>query len=210
VIKNRNPSFQPASSLSIIKQIIGLNLLPLSVGCMVFIAGIWCIFQVNMLEIWQLNLQNHARFYDHNQRFYLGWLLVNLLELILMLGIPLIIPLLLNAINLCSLKNAPRLFSIEPSSLQPNSILISFIVSTLAIWALLWLSGKNMGEAMRLWIFWSPLFVLISGYACHFLIHKTGEKQQRLFLCLIVFCQIVICLATAARIDGFGFTNFFQ
>ena len=78
-------------------------------------------------------------------------------------------------------------------------------VAVSVVWGLLWLSGKNSGEAARLWIPLMPLalWLLPGGWS-----RETTDRDDcvsdREWLALLVL-QSVTCLLTVARVSGFHF-----
>ncbi len=107
---------------------------------------------INLLNVWRWNLANHALFYEHNVRTWGKWLLVNPLELALAAGLPVCLA---GAISLGGLVKGRRLWSGRAALLVPF----------LLVWGLLWASGKNMGEAARLWILLMPWVVMSAAPA---------------------------------------------
>ena len=144
----------------------------------------------NLLEVWQWNYRNHAGFYLKYPRTYWKWLLVNPVELSLAAGLPLIL-LALNTVKFVW-KN-PRAAAAGP-----------FWMSLLT-WSLLWLTGKNMGEAARLWIFLMPWIIWSAGPSWD-AITAAGEQPQHTarqrWLC-IWLCQLLAALTIVTRIAGF-------
>jgi hypothetical protein len=151
--------------------------------------------QINLFEIWQLNLQNHARFYAHNDRTYWAWLIMNVGEMTLLLGVPALV------LSLSGFKQAWNLTTLSAHESKPTFIMQMLVLAVYAVWILLWLSGKNMGEAMRLWIFWSPLFLLVISLS-------SAVRFSHRFWTSVLVLQYIICIVTASTIDGFGFTSF--
>jgi hypothetical protein len=72
---------------------------------------------------------------------------------------------------------------------------------------LLWLSGKNMGEAARLWLIIMPWPVwLAAGYFAAYpetpQSAASGRFLHRAALALLVV-QMIVCLGTVTRVTGF-------
>lgn len=139
----------------------------------------------NVVAIWTENLKNHALFYDHNTRSFGLWLTVNPLEASLALGAP-----------LACLVGWGLWAALQ--SRRRNSIAFSQSAAWLIVWGILWLSGKNMGEAARLWIFLAPWPVMTAATAI-----KADRTSQRIALAL----QMTACIVTVAVIDGFHFAD---
>lgn len=158
----------------------------------------------NLPGIWFENLKNHAMFYEHHTRTYLSWLWVNPIEGALALGTPLTGLMLWSLVLLvCKTGN-----TIHRSAWAQTS-------AWMIVWGILWLSGKNMGEAARLWIFLAPWPVMsaavllspngniaeVSVRPAHVFSISPEERHWVLFLIL----QIVVTLWTVFRVDGFHF-----
>lgn len=157
----------------------------------------WLIGEINLIDVWFQNLRNHAAFYDHATRTYLAWLIVNPIELSIAIGMPLFLMGLLGLWTIFSESQNTRPWLAVLSS--RGEILIPILV-----WAILWVSGKNMGEAARLWGFLMPYAVWLTA----FLLEKWHRNDRfprwvrGLFL-----VQMVTCVATVIRIDGFHFAE---
>ncbi|MCG6154709.1 hypothetical protein [Rubinisphaera margarita] len=157
---------------------------------------LWGLTDANLFTIWWLNLQNHAAFYDHNPRTWWKWLGVNPFELAFGLG-PAV-----SILAFGSLVLAVR------SRLRSEGE--AFIVGVVAVWALLWLSGKNMGEAARLWIFLMPLFVACGGLLFARLQACTGNRGLVRSWGIYLLCQFAVVVVTVSGIDGFDFSTFLK
>ncbi len=161
------------------------------------VAGVACLllinhfYDVNLFSIWIQNLRNHAHFYDHNTRTYIDWLLINPVEAAVAVGVPLAV---------CGIVGAGFL-------LKKNNRDQRWILVGLFIWIVLWLSGKNMGEAARLWLFLMPYAVLAA--TPFFARLNTSESWilRRFLPMTLLILQTIVCIATAIQIDGFGFTE---
>jgi hypothetical protein len=75
----------------------------------------------------------------------------------------------------------------------------------LLVIAALWLSGKNMGEAARLWIAFLPwLFLCLPPLRGS----KADDAGAPTWLWWTAAAlQAIACIAAATQIDGFGFTE---
>jgi len=144
----------------------------------------WLTLDLNLVTIWWSNLDNHAAFYDQPQhpRSYLPWLGLNVLELAVAVGIPLA--------GLAVAGLAMRIRGDQPEIAGPAW-------TCLAVWGLLWLSGKNMGEAARLWLFLMP-------WAC-WLAASVLEKLRGRDWALLLALQGMIIVAIVQRVSGFDF-----
>ncbi len=155
--------------------------------------------QCNLLRIWQMNLTNHAGFYGQSTRTSWKWLLANPLELAFSLGLPL---------AYFSIAGGIRAFR---NILQPGETTsvrtIAFprlLISMMATWVMLWMSGKNMGEAARLWCFLTPWFVLaaVSVFEPKSDAEKPMLTDSSDWLKLLA-AQFVVCALTAGCVSGY-------
>jgi hypothetical protein len=104
--------------------------------------------KLNMAAIWWLNFRNHTGFYGQYPRTMWKWLLVNPIEFAVAAGVPLAVVAAWSiGRQLCSREERPG----------------RHVWAALATIGLLWISGKNMGEAARLWIILMPFLVWIAG-----------------------------------------------
>ena len=129
---------------------------PLTGGVVSFVmltGLVWAVWDLNLFRVWQINYVNHTRFYEVSPRSYFGWLLVNPLELTLALGAPLTV---LVACGVCR-EGAREKAGVGIRALLETRLAVPVAVGL--IWGLLWLTGKNSGEAARLWIPLMPLAV---------------------------------------------------
>ncbi|MEQ8635746.1 hypothetical protein [Gimesia maris] len=164
------------------------------------------VFDLNLLRVWYLNFQNHAGFYNEYTRTYWKWLLLNPLEISLALGLP------VSWMVFRSLCFRRRI-SAEQANCSTRSSLKAFLLSCGMVLMLLWLSGKNMGEAARLWLIFLPWLLLMTiPYWQRIHDIQAGEKlQASSFLkmqtvwIIAVTAQAVVCVATVTRITGFHF-----
>lgn len=163
-------------------------------------------FDLNLLRVWFLNFQNHAGFYSEYTRTYWKWLLLNPLEISLALGLP-VAWMVFRSLCCRGRFTAEQVICTTPSSLK------AFLLSCGIVLILLWLSGKNMGEAARLWLIFLPWFLLMTIPYWQ-MIHdsQTREKiQTSSFLkmqtvwIIALTAQAVVCVATVNRITGFHF-----
>ncbi len=166
-----------------------------AVGGLTLAVSMLC--EMNLLNVWVHNYHNHAGFYAKFTRTVWKWWLVNPLELIFAVGVP-----------VCFLlgRSAVRRLTNWRAILQ-HPLLVSF----LTVWTLLWLSGKNSGEAARLW---NPLLPALLVVAAGGLtanndspssdVPDEDSRGEREWL-LLLSCQAAVCAATVIRVSGFDF-----
>ena len=163
-------------------------------------------YEINLLEVWRLNLQNHAGFYLQYTRTYWKWLLVNPIEISLALGLPLA----WMVVKSFSRRQRP---CTNQEGQPPHSGYSSLSLSCVVVLGLLWLSGKNMGEAARLWLIFLPWFLIMTiPYWQTIQIESAFNdsrppsflKQQSTWIIALVV-QAIVCVATISRITGFHF-----
>ena len=145
--------------------------------------------RVNLLAVWWLNYQNHAGFYQQYARTYWKWLLVNPVELSFAAGVPVVLLAVASVVTLGK---------------ERRSALALAAWSMLFVWGMLWLTGKNSGEAARLWIVFLPWLVWLAGP----LLAETEEKSEQRWLrpaWVLLAIQLAVCLLTVTRVSGFHF-----
>ncbi len=144
----------------------------------------WGLWEVNLPGIWIWNLRNHAGFYEQFDRTYWKWLLVNPVELALTLGAPIVI---------CC---GAALWRWKSESSEPRAA----VAAALLTWGLLWLSGKNMGEAARLWLFLAPAGLWVTAAALSVL--ETGGRRTGWRV--LAGCQTIVAIVSLAVVNGFS------
>ncbi|MDA0282887.1 MAG: hypothetical protein O3B13_08390 [Planctomycetota bacterium] len=165
-----------------------------AVGGLTIAVTVLC--EMNLLSVWIHNYRNHAAFYSQFSRTAWKWVLINPLELTLAAGVPVMS---LAGRSTCRLARSGRAALQQP-------LLLSFLF----VWAMLWLSGKNSGEAARLWCPLLPVLLSVSAIG---LLNSPGDSEptsdddssgERGWLILLC-CQTAVCLATVTRVSGFHF-----
>ncbi len=155
-------------------------------------------YDINLINVWRWNLSNHALFYEHNVRTWWKWLLINPWELAVSVGLPVVV---MAIVSLWQLR-------LDGSwATRRASLPFAF----LAVWGLLWVSGKNMGEAARLWILLMPWVVMSMAPALDGLLESESERDASSWrlspLTWLLSAQMVVCVMTVLRIDGFHFSE---
>lgn len=147
------------------------------------------VSRCNIASVWQWNLSNHASFYIQFQRTWYKWLIVNPIELIFSVAVP------AAAMGMVGLGNSFVKTTQEDS---PDSRLSRHLVWAMAIVVLLlWASGKNQGEAARLWCFMTPWILIASGHA----VSQLEDRQLAWLLTL----QTISAIITVGITNGFSF-----
>jgi hypothetical protein len=145
--------------------------------------------------VWRQNLINHEAFYGKYPRTWWKWLLVNPIELAFAAG---------PALALAGLAGAcgalRQLFS--RVSLEPQK---SLAAAMFLVWLLLLFSGKNQGEAARLWTFITPWAAVCAASLIAPVSPSAGFGQGpgRGAWLLLVVAQLVCCALTTGRVSGY-------
>jgi methylthioxylose transferase len=157
---------------------------------------LWFVADINLLRVWEQNFVNHASFYEHNVRTYRTWLQVNPIELALAVGLPLMVA----AVFACWRVLRTGLLSPRFAPAAAFGV----------VWGLLWLSGKNMGEAARLWILIMPWVVLMAAPALTGPPEGAGDETSRRigpWGPWLMISQCLVAVMTILRVDGFHFSQ---
>jgi hypothetical protein len=143
------------------------------------VATLWArwSFDMNLPAIWALNLQKHKGFYDHMPRTYSVWVWVNLVEFAVVLG------------PATFLAAAFGLFAKWNGRRVPEPMAIAAFTTLAA----LDLSGRNLSETARLWIFLTPFFCAAAGRSFH------GSTSGR--FAIFLACQSVVALLLLATVE---------
>jgi hypothetical protein len=109
---------------------------------------LWAWAGIRLPAVWFWNLSNHAEFYELFSRTYWKWLLVNPIELAVAAGLP------LTTLALAAYHRLGKTW--RDKAAGP-------LWCCALVWGCLWLSGKNSGEAARLWIVLMPWLIWLAG-----------------------------------------------
>ncbi|MFN0052911.1 MAG: hypothetical protein ACKV0T_12035 [Planctomycetales bacterium] len=185
-------SAEPTST--ILRRLGSCGLLA-AIGLALPLIFVWWKWGINLLAVWRLNLINHAGFYRLYPRTYWKWLLVNPLEFAFAAGFPLVV------VALAAIVRNRREWK---SGLSPAAF------GFLATWGLLWLSGKNMGEAARLWIFLIPCLVWLAADWFEAPGHSSSESVAKVapvaaWGWLVLGMQLAASAALVTRVAGFRY-----
>ncbi|QDT53658.1 hypothetical protein Pan44_16810 [Caulifigura coniformis] len=149
-------------------------------------------FETNITGILRQNFENHAEFYTHNARSYGKWLVANVGELMFAAGPAVFLLAFAGFVTRSkTVSTAPRTSMLGPAGL--------------IVLAMLWLSGKNMGEAARLWIAFLPWLLLCIAPVRNN--DVDGRDSTGWMWWGTAGLQAIACIAAATQIDGFGFSE---
>jgi hypothetical protein len=112
-------------------------------GFLAFVLAGWLISGADPFVVWGWNLHHHARFYDEYPRTYGLWLWANGIELAIAIGLPTIVWFF---VGLSAPRSIPRA-----------------VWATLSVLLLVDLTGRNMGEVARLWMLFTPPFLIAAA-----------------------------------------------
>ncbi len=101
---------------------------------------LWAAMGANPFAIWRINATNHARFYVEFPRSYWAWVAENPAELAIAIGLP------TTVCAACGFRSIPRA-----------------TWATVAVLALLTVTGKNLSEVARLWLPMMPALLVAAG-----------------------------------------------
>ena len=110
------------------------------IGFLAVTLATWAVSGANPFVIWWWNQKHHARFYLEYPRSYRAWVVADVIELAVALGLPTTVWLAVG------LRRAPPVAGM-----------------TLAVLALLALSGRSLSEVARLWLPLMPPLLLAAG-----------------------------------------------
>ena len=148
--------------------------------------------RMNLFAVWWQNYQNHAEFYQHFPRSYWPWFGANAVETFFAVGAP-----------ICVLTAAAVHRQWKDRKTAPISSWGPY-VAFLAMMAVLWISGKNRGEAARLWLVVFPYFVWISArFWDRSETESAGPADRRWLVLSLLALQMLICWSIVLQIHGF-------
>ena len=189
-------------------------------GWLTPVAVLWLAYDVNLLNVWLWNYRNHAGFYDEYPRTWWKWLLVNPVELALAAGAPLVVAAVAggwrsvraDATRGADWREADALHTPVPASPRPSFPRLfraGPLVGCLLVWSIVWVWGKNMGEAARLWLVFQPWLVWIAAGAFGGSDTAAGTRRDdaaRRWLWTMGL-QAMVCVGTVMRVSGFHYLN---
>ena len=167
----------------------------------------------NLVRVWNWNLSNHAGFYKQSSRTWWKWFLVNPVELSFSIGLPLTFVFLESITRIIIRFKADRMAKSETAVCRQTTVMIRLVLSLFATWAALWLSGKNMGEAARLWCFLTPWFVIGAAMclAPDFSVQRNEQNHlhrnpgtiYHSFWLILLIAQMIVCTVTVGGVSGY-------
>lgn len=170
------------------------------VGFAIPVVWLWQFYDLNLPAVWLQNYHNHAEFYAHFPRTWWRWLPVNLGEAFVAVGGPLAILTLCGTIRL----TARRETSSENSAEELRSTRQSALgIACVFVWGLLWLSGKNQGEAARLWLIVFPWTIVLAAGPWRNEMPVSQRLSTRAWW-LLSTLQLLACVSTVLRVSGFS------
>ncbi len=154
----------------------------------------------DMFSVWQMNLRNHAAFYDVHTRTAWKWLIVNPLELGMAIGLPVAL------ISLAGLRHGVAA-NWRKSTRDSVSMSVDMSLAVVLTISVLWISCRNSGEAARLWCFLTPWLMVIPA---HLLgsesdSHRVVGTSSSVVWHTALLAQMVVCILTSGRVSGFSF-----
>lgn len=170
---------------------LGFSILIAAVVFLSLCGVVWWNWKLNLFETWRWNYLNHAAFYKLYSRTYSKWLAINPLEFAIVVGLPLVI---------LAVKGfgAGGLLTRRPGTSLSWALVLT--------WGILWISGKNMGEAARLWTFLMPWFLFPAANALSaFEQNEPRERNELQFRLwgVALACQFTVNIALVIRVVGF-------
>jgi hypothetical protein len=177
-----------------------LAIIAAAAGFFGLVAAVWVQYDMNLLNVWLWNYRNHAAFYDQYDRTWWKWLLVNPAELVLAAGPPLALAAL--AAGWCSLRGLAdrRAAGAAPA----RRFAAGPVLGCLLIWGLVWVWGKNMGEAARLWLVFQPWLVWLAAGTFSDGAARVGDAGGTRWLWTLA-AQAIVCVASVTRVSGFQY-----
>lgn len=143
--------------------------------------------RINLFSVWRFNYLNHASFYAQYARTYWKWLLENPIELGFAAGWPVFV--------------LAIVFAVSALRCQ-RSRFTTPALGAVVVLGILWLTGKNSGEAARLWIVFLPWLVWLAGLQLAKLDQGTDQRWLRPSIVALA-TQLIVCALTVVRVSGF-------
>jgi hypothetical protein len=152
---------------------------------------------VNLLNVWWLNYQNHAGFYRQYPRTYWKWLLANPIEVSFAAGLPIVV---LAVIGCWTVIRDAR-YHRDPTA---RTRFLKMVGPLMFVWGLLWLTGKNSGEAARIWVLLFPWLIWFASLKVESMLPaSTNARLREQAVVALWLLQFAVCILTVARVRGF-------
>ncbi len=141
-------------NLKALPNFAGFGVLSLISGILTMFLIYRVLLGINLFQILYIcRLNNIVRFFSNSNRTYYKWIILNMLDFSLFIGVAISIPL------ACKYFSDIRDFLKKKDFTLLDPLCLSFIL----LLAILNFSGQNLGETARLWIFLMPIAVLIAS-----------------------------------------------
>ncbi len=147
-------------------------------------ALVWVALGYNSFEVWLLSLRKHSQFAGIFPRTYWKWVAVNPLEFWAFLGVSAGLMLIWSLLGRAREKGRGLVFEDVP------------LVGFFALMFLLNVSGKNLGEVGRLWMFLMPYAIL----AASGVVRRVGEGG----VAIMAAAQVIQLVAFKLALDIFS------
>ena len=144
----------------------------------------FAVIGVDLPAIWIQNLRNHATFYDHNERTAWLWGAINVVEAAIATSLPIVA---------AAVWRAKWQIGVGIGPITPVA---RVVIGVGVVWVVLLVSGKNQGEAARLWLVLMPW--LIAAIGC-----PATPLTARTWWHLAIAAGLAAVLVVV-RVDGFG------
>ncbi len=167
--------------------------------------------RLQSLERLAAESEESCGFYGQAVRTWYYWLPANLGELCLACGLPVLLSAACTwaKFGFRGIRNQEGTPPVpgEPINATAGQ---AFVMATMITWALLWLSGKNMGEAMRLWNFLTPWFAIAAAVnipPASLERIRDGFRNARRTepMIRLLFLQLLVATLIVATVNGFSF-----
>lgn len=205
-----------SASADLVAKIPVNHMLPCTMIILAFLVSLYLFKRwtgCSMFSVWRWNLANHAAFYGQFPRTWWKWLPVNVMEMLFSAGLPVCLAVMRGGIQGYFRKSDEALFESKAGmptdssgrdsfeTAESGRLSLRLLSIALAVtWVLLLFSGKNMGEAARLWCFVTPWWlILLSGTGN--LSVKSG--RSRVGWGVLLVCQMLVCAITTGRVSGY-------
>jgi hypothetical protein len=158
---------------------------------------LWRSAQVNLLNVWWLNYQNHAGFYREYPRTWWKWLLANPMEVSFAAGWPIAV---LTVVGCWTVLRGAR----DAADPTARARFLKMVGPLMFVWGLLWVTGKNSGEAARIWILLFPWLILLGSLRVESMLSPSLNYRIRERSAVALWLlQFAVCMLTVAQVRGF-------